>query len=340
MNTSLSLFLTVVSLGSACSDNSLSVLDDRPPEVTILSPVEQSLLLEGESMWLRGAVQDDETATDLLEIYWESSLSGGFTGALLVDGTEVSMEIHQGLESGEHTLSLIAIDAAGTAVTDDVRVTVEPNTPPVADLISPTDGATLYNTGEHTLIAAVSDAHDAVEDLVMIWSSNLDGQLAGFQEISGNTVVFDIEGALSPGIHTLHLEVFDTLGAYGSDQAEVDVAADENEPPTVSFRAPSPESIYDYLDVVYVEAFFTDDVDSLETLALTWGGMTDLDWIDEELPAHPTTGGTVGVTFALDCIYYNSLETSTFQLILTAEDTEGASGQASVTFESYCKPLD
>ena len=48
----------------------------------------------------------------------------------------------------------------------------------------------------------------------------------------------------------------------------------------------------------------------------------------------------VGVTFALDCIYYNSLETSTFQLILTAEDTEGASGQASVTFESYCKPLD
>ena len=321
-----------------CQDKNVSVLSNHSPEVAIISPVADSIVLEGESMLLEGTVYDADTNTENLEVYWESNIAGQLTGDLLIERYDVSLLLPEGLDSGEHTLSLVAIDPDSTAERAEVEVTVNTNTAPSVQLISPEEDATLSEMTTHTLVAAVSDEHTPVDELVLLWESSLDGEIDGTEEFFGNTVTLEADPGLSTGEHTLTLKVIDTLGASDSDSVTFTVGG--NEPPEVSFLYPDGSTIPAYNDDVFFQVQIDDDQIDLSTVTLEWSGFNELSWVNEELPTNPTSSGVASFTIVMDCFYYDTTTTSTFVLTASATDEEGLSGQGSVLFESYCMSLD
>ena len=329
-----------------CMESSLSLNGDGPPAVTITSPLEGAVVLQGHAITMSGTVSDYETALAHMEVVWSSSRSGALDGTGMVyEDPDVSLDVLDGLEEGEHTITLRATDSSGRASVDTVTITAEPNSPPVVEIISPTEGDVWSPEMTHTLVASVTDTHDAVEDMVLVWESNLDGELPGELTISGNTVSLSDVELLTDGAHTLTLSVYDPGGAFGVDTVGVEVLGDENLPPTVEFVQPFEDTtIYEYWDLVYVEAQITDDHDSGDAISLVWSGISELSWVEETFPLSPTSDGKASVGLVLDCIYYDATAASegpwAHPLILAAFDSEGASGQAQTSFDSWCLPID
>jgi len=331
---------------TGCMESSLSLNGDGPPAVTITSPLDGAVVLQGHPLTVSGTVSDYETGLAHMEIVWSSSRSGALdaTGMVLED-PDVSLDVLDGLGEGEHTITLRATDSSGLASVDTVTIYAEPNSPPVVEIISPVDRDVWSPDRTHTLVASVTDTHDLAQDMVLVWESNLDGELDGELTISGSTVSLSDVELLTHGVHDLTLSVYDPAGAFGVDTVEVEVLTTENLPPTVEFMQPVADTtIYEYWDLVYVEALITDDSDSGDAISLVWSGISELSWVEEVFPLSPTSDGVASVGLVLDCIYYDATSASegpwAHQLILSAFDSEGASGQAQTSFDSWCLPID
>jgi hypothetical protein len=102
--------------------------------------------------------------------------------------------------------ALLAACAGGS----DAKLAVYETEPDLA-IVSPVDG-TEFNQGEVVNFEAlVSDDRDAPEDLLLIWSSDIDGELLSGNSASSDGTVAFATGSLSPGYtHTVSLEAIDS----------------------------------------------------------------------------------------------------------------------------------
>ena len=323
---------------AGCQDNNVSVLNNKPPEVSITSPVDGEIGLEGLSTELVGEVYDPDTLNNDLNIYWEDSVEGVLTGELVLEHNDVRLQVADGFSAGEHTLTLVASDPNSTASQAQVTFIVEENSPPEVSIVSPEAGDAISESSTQTLVAAVSDAHTVVDELLLIWESDQDGELDGTQEIIGNTVTFEPDPNLSQGLHTLKLKAFDSLGDWGEDSVTFSVG--NTSPPEIAFLAPKEGAGYSRNETGYIEIEVTDDQIDLSSIVLSWGGFATLGWVDDVLAAHPANSGLASTAILMDCTYYDSSERSEFVLTVTATDDDGQTGQESISFYSECMPID
>ncbi len=260
------------------------------------------------------------------------------TGELTLEHNEVRLALPAGFKAGEQTLTLVAVDPNSTSESAQVTVTAEPNTPPTVQIISPTDGDVLSEQSSQTIVAAVSDEHTPVEDLILIWESDQDGELSGEQDIIGNTITFKPEPNLTGGEHTLTLKAFDPLGDWGEDSASFSVGS--TSPPVLTFTAPTGDKIYERNDEIFFEVEVDDDQVDLSAILMTWGGFVELSWVDEALPAHPSSSGVVTLSVLLDCTEQDTSSPTTLSITAYATDEDGQTGQESFFFQSYCRSTD
>ena len=97
------------------------------------------------------------------------------------------------------------------------------NTPPSVSITSPLDGSEF---DEGTIIdfeAIVSDDADSEAILLLIWSSDLDGELSSGQTASTDGSAVYPTANLSPGNHTITLRVIDSTGDSDQDSIQVGV---------------------------------------------------------------------------------------------------------------------
>ena len=165
-------FLLCASLW-ACHDNTLGVVRNTEPEAEILTPREETVIVEGRALTLEGAVYDAESAFDRLNVYWESDENGLFVGDMVSEEPTVSMSLPAGLSAGDHTIRLVVSDPEGLSATAEVVVTSVPNTIPVVEFVSPSEGDQLVADSTVTLVASVTDEHTLTEDLQLLWSSDV-----------------------------------------------------------------------------------------------------------------------------------------------------------------------
>ena len=91
----------------------------------------------------------------------------------------------------------------------DVKVGVY-NTPPSASILYPTDGSTFNEGDVIDFEAIIADGQDSIEDLEVLWTSDLQGSLLGGDLPQGDGTLFYSTANLTAGNHVITLSVTDT----------------------------------------------------------------------------------------------------------------------------------
>ena len=104
----------------------------------------------------------------------------------------------------------------------EVPLSATLDTPPELEITSHGDGEIIEPGSTTEFIANVLDSGDAVEDLVVEWTSNVDGALASSTPTSDGTVRLAWDASIqSSGDHTLSAIVVDRCDTEAIDQVEI-----------------------------------------------------------------------------------------------------------------------
>jgi hypothetical protein len=226
------------------------------------------------------------------------------------DAGAVSCDVTFSTDGGEVTLTVR--DPGGEMGTARVTLEVQPTDAPTADIASPTADGVYYSGTLITIEGTVADAEDAAEELTVLWSSELAGDLDG----DFNTP--DSEGKLlgamllDEGEHFITLTVTDSTDKEGSDSVVINVGP-PNSAPTCAITAPASGSAGSEGETVMFEAD-VDDVDvPANWLAVAWTS-------DKDGPIGSSTPDSSGsVLFP-----YESLTVNTHVITMTVTDEMGA----------------
>jgi myo-inositol-hexaphosphate 3-phosphohydrolase len=173
-----------------------------PPTVTILSPADGAVVVEGTLLAFTGTAVDIGDGDLAAGLMWASDLDG-------VLGTGPTVAATLGI--GRHTVTAVASDSGGLPAEASVVVTV--NGRPEVDIHLPAPGAKLLAGRPVTMHGSAWDPEDGDLGAGIAWASSVDGPLG-----SGPAVTV---AALSVGSHVLTATATDLSGHMA--QATVDL---------------------------------------------------------------------------------------------------------------------
>ena len=215
-------------------NESVTILVDRtPPTIEITHPSGGDVLTT--PFDLQWDVEDEYDPVPRTDISWDGDTwTTDITSPYQIDG----------LEDGEYTIHLRAVDHLGNMNHTQVTFIID-NTPPVVEITSPTDGD-FINSSEVTLAWTVEDDNP---DFVEVSSNGMDWILA--QDIHTFT--------LSDGGHTLQVRATDMAGNVNVSVVNITV---DTEPPRLEIVSPDEGEHLDDGDVSMV--FNVTDTNILE----------------------------------------------------------------------------
>ncbi len=239
---------------------------DDPPTATIVAPLAdtETDYLAGDLIELSGEASDEEDAAAALTAQWQSSLDGLIGGETTIED-DGSINSFSALTVGEHVLTLTVTDTAGQTDSDNVVIQVLEvvDNPPTAQIFTPEADGIYTADVAIALTGLATDAEDEASDLLVEWSSSLDGTLAADAELDadGSTTEY---ATLSVGLHVVTLTVTDTASQTDSATVYINVSP-ENGPPTAPSVQISPEAPMtdDDLTVLFVTASTDPDGDTV-----------------------------------------------------------------------------
>ena len=212
----------LVSLLLACEGETvIEKMDNSAPTALIVSHSEGVSLEEGYVVNFRATASDQNDAVETLSMAW-------YVGQEVVcDWSAVSIGGDQScsIEIVEGMTSIIAEvrDPEGAGGRSEIAIVVLPTEAPTVSIEMPLQGSRHYAEELIELSGIVGDAEDDVADLVIEWTSNLDGSLASPQPDSDGAISDYV--LLSEGQHAIELSVEDTSGKRSSSSVVVTVGA-------------------------------------------------------------------------------------------------------------------
>ena len=319
------ILLTACGGGDEEPDPSPAALDEAPT-VAITSPESGESVPAESVIVFEGRVTDDNDAPDTLTIRWTDEAGN------LLDDTPASADgllaFSSLLPSGQHTITLTAVDSQGLSGSTAIDLTVlEPvDDAPNAVITAPDDGGAWVSGSTIVLEGRVEDDRDAPEALDVRFISSLTGELPGLGAPDASGFV-SLDARLADGVHEITLEATDSTGHTGRSEAIV-VTILDNEPPSVSFE-PLESTLYQQGESVQLAATLSDENTEASALALSW--TSDLDG-SLSCPAHPGADGTVS------CVL-DDLTPGDHRITLSAEDIGGLSGDDTLSLTINGPPL-
>jgi len=190
---------------------------------------------------------------------------------------------------------------------DDDDDTTTGNQAPVVAITAPEDGATLNSPSAVNLAGTAEDPEDGtITGADLVWRSDQDGTLG-----SGQTLTTP----LSEGLHQIELQATDSEGATGIDAISVTVTA-VNEAPQAFIDSPSDGSYFVEGSSIELVGHAEDPEEgALSGASLFWSSSAD---------GALGSGGTVTMS---------SPSIGVHTIVLTAVDSQGEEGLASITLE-------
>ena len=281
----------------------------------ISNPVSSDIHYSDRLITFAGVASDAEDADEDIAINWISSIEGDLTD---VDGTVSSDGSFTGfatLTEGEHAITVVATDSTGLTAEDNVIISVgAPNSAPTCEINSPDSGA-LFPSGDTVVFEATANDVDIPADMLTVeWSSDTSGALGSSTPSSTGNILFAVS-TLPVGTHIITMSVADEVGSTCTDNLLITVGGG----PTVAITSPASGTTVNEGELVNLEGSVADDEDFPTVLTIAWASTADgLIGVD---PA--ALDGTVTLDTA-------TLSTGAHTISLTATDTDGLSGTASI----------
>ena len=183
----------------------VSVSVNGLPQLSLQSPLNASIYQQGDNISFIASASDQEDGVLDAAIQWSSSLDGSLG---------VGAQLSQSLNVGNHVITASITDSAGATVTQTATVNV--NSLPQLNLLSPLNGSLFMLQESVKLFATANDVEDGDISVNIQWSSSLDGFLG-----AGGTLMRN----LSLGEHTLTASITDSNG--GSHALTTQVIIDQ-----------------------------------------------------------------------------------------------------------------
>ena len=185
--------------------------------MSIVTPLDGTEFDEYELVEFYGRTSDLEDEPSELEVLWTSSLDGELlTGSPDGEGS-VYMAIAD-LSPGEHAITLSVTDTSGLTGNTSVSVMiVDQEDAPILEVRSPADGDSEEGLLEIYQVA-VSDVQDEPEELLVRFTSDLDGEFC--TPIPDNLGIASCEYSLTVGTHQVEF-VEDSHGFTASANLEM-----------------------------------------------------------------------------------------------------------------------
>ena len=204
---------------------SITVAQDQPPVVTLVSPVNQAMLIGPTTIPLSAtATSPDVTIASV----------AFFNGATkLATITKAPYQYSwKSVPAGTYTVTAVATDSLGIATTSaPVSVTVTQDKPPVVSLTAPSAGYSTYGPASVTLAATATSPDLAVASVTFYQGTTL---LATVK-----TAPYQYTWkAVAPGSYSLTAVATDTLG-ISTTSAPVAITVNQDPPPVVAITAPA-----------------------------------------------------------------------------------------------------
>jgi hypothetical protein len=198
----------------APSDTKYNVYNTEPG-ASITSPVEGQAFDERSSVTFLGRVVDNQDDPGDLYLTWSSDLDGVLQEGRLADVDGNVSFVTANLSVGSHAIKLTVTDTAqaqGFAAVGVVVVDVEER--PRVNILAPVGSDFGIEGLTYSLRAGVTDEQDAPSSLLLIITSDLEGELCRVAPASDNIATCDV--ILGVGTHLLTFTAWDS----GGDSAE------------------------------------------------------------------------------------------------------------------------
>ena len=239
----------------ACGGESvIEKQDNTAPTVIIGSHSPDAEILEGYVESFRATVSDDDNDYDELTVAW-------YVGEEIVcDWESVSPAGESFCDivfTEEDTNVVVEVrDPVGAGGRAEIGVVVIPTSAPTAQILSPTQNSNHYSDQLIQFSGMVDDNEDNPEDLIVTWSSSLDGDLILDTSPDSDGMISDY-GYLSEGQHALELKVEDSSGKITKEQLVLQVGA-ANQIPSCEILSPQSQTAIQFGDSILFEALSTD----------------------------------------------------------------------------------
>ena len=290
---------------SATDSKTINVQPNQQPLVDIDEPDNGDDFTTDESIAMEISVRDDVDDPELLLVSIESDLDGSLA-VDLVPGSDGDLVANVQLFSGEHLLTVSAVDTEGAIGTASVTVTITTDhVAPACEILEPLDGG--FEVGTDVLFSGqVNDADVTADQLVVRFSTDVDGQ---FAELSADTtgLVQTYYDGLSVGEHILTMLVIDEENFECSADTTLRVC-EENEPPEISWDSPEAGEHLAGESLVF-SANVGDDVTSAAAVLIEWS--SDIDGVFNS-DAPDALGGLF--------FQYDALTPGDHEITLSADD--------------------
>jgi hypothetical protein len=287
------------------------------PTALITSHSDGEAVMANVEILLLGNVSDPDNTPESLVVTWTVGGLHSCMDAVPDEGglTSCTASFEEGL--GE--VKLQVKDAGGEAAIDIITLSVIPNEAPVVTLLAPDPNGS-YTTGDLIPFEAeVSDKEDAAENLVLTWTSSIEGDLSLPPSADSTGAVADAIN-LSPGDHVITLTAMDSNNKTGTDTVNISVA-EINTAPTCQITAPLSGEIGELGQLVTFEGMVGDAETAIDQLVVDWSS-------DKEGALGTSTPNSAGdVSFP-----YSSLTADTHVISMVVTDELGLTCTDFITF--------
>ena len=210
--------------------------ENTAPTCTILEPLSNDTFEQGASIIFSASATDAQSPPPSLDVTWSSSIDGTLgtsqpssSGSILFPFSALSM--------GTHLISLEVSDPEGMTCVEQIVLLI--GSAPSITWSSPNPNEVQPEGTAFLWEAQLSDDQDPPQDLVVSWSSDLDGVFSSQGSDTAGLISFS--SSLSVGTHLITLSVTDTDGMLSTLQRTV-ISNGLPSAPSVSITPNTPSS--------------------------------------------------------------------------------------------------
>ena len=295
---------------TACTGESvIDKQENSAPVVLIVSHSDGVEVQDGYVEHFRATVSDDDNQFTDLSIAWYV-------------GEEIVCDWSAASPAGDSTCSIVfgegdsnvvveVRDPQGAGGRAELSVVVLPTEAPTVTMLTPLGNSNYYSDQLIQFSAMVGDLEDDVEDLIVTWTSSVDGELSLDASVNSDGEMSDY-GYLSEGNHAIEVRVEDSSGKVSTDEVVIRVGG-ANTIPTCEITTPVDGTTAVVGEMITFRGLVNDADIPATSLQVEW--ISDKDGL---LGASvPSSNGNVGLA-------YDELSADTHNISLEVTDEIGA----------------